>query len=148
MRTLLPRLFTLFVTVLGAIALGISVYRVIVAPPTLAFFILAAFTLLSGAATLRMPAVPVSFSISDTFTITAALLFGPAAGTIAVALDSLAISARLRPQHRSWSRMLFNATVPALSMWVAAHTFFALAGVAPLAANPAGISGVVLPLVA
>jgi PAS domain S-box-containing protein len=117
------------------------------APPGVTWFILAAFTLISGAATLRMPAVPVSFSISDTFTITAALLFGPAAGTIAVALDSLAISARLRPEHRSWPRVLFNATVPALSMWVAANTFFALSGVAPLASNPSGISGVVLPLV-
>src|SRR5436190_14580432 len=137
---LAPRLYTQSVTLLGGIVLGVSVFHLAVAPPGLAWFILAAFTVTSGAATLRMPVVPVSFSISDTFTIAAALLFGPAAGTITVALDSLAISARLRPEHRSWSRVLFNATVPALSMWVAANTFFALSGVAPLAANPAGIS--------
>src|SRR5256885_11344554 len=123
MGRVLPRLFTLFVTMLGGIVLGVSVRSLVIAPPSSAFYILAAFTLLSGAATLRMPAVPVSFSISDTFTITAALLFGPAAGAIAVALDSLAISARLRPEHRSWSRVLFNATAPALAMWVAANTF-------------------------
>jgi PAS domain S-box-containing protein len=144
---LAPRLYTQSVTLLGGIVLGVSVWHLVLAPPGVAWVILAAFTVISGAATLRMPVVPVSFSISDTFTIAAALLFGPAAGAITVALDSLAISRRLRPEHRSWSRVLFNATVPALSMWVAANTFFALAGVPPLAANPAGISELVLPLV-
>jgi PAS domain S-box-containing protein len=143
---LAPRLYTQSVTLLGGVVLGVSVWHLVTAPPGVAWFILSAFTVISGAATLRMPVVPVSFSISDTFTIAAALLFGPAAGAITVALDSLAISRRLRPEHRSWSRVLFNATVPALSMWVAARTFFALAGVAPLVANPAGISEQVLPL--
>src|SRR5256885_15668685 len=123
MRRTVPHLYTQSVTLLGGAVLVLSASRLITDPPAVGWFILAVFTFSSGAATLRMPAVPVSFSISDTFTITAALLFGPAAGAILVALDSLAISMRLRPEHRSWSRVLFNATAPALAMWVAANTF-------------------------
>src|SRR4051794_10362280 len=146
MRRAFPSFYTQSVTLLGGVVLALSVWRLLTDPPGVGWFILAALTVISGAATLRMPAVPVSFSISDTFTITAALLFGPAAGAILVALDGLAISARLRPEHRSSSRVLFNSTVPTLAMWIAANTFFALAGLPPLISNPAAISTVIIPL--
>jgi putative nucleotidyltransferase with HDIG domain len=101
------------------------------APVALPWFILVGLTIVSGYATLRLPTVPVSFSISDSFTITAALLYGPEAGAVAVAIDALVISYRLARRNFGVQQLLFNAAAPALSMWIAAHCFFWLAGVGP-----------------
>ena len=73
--------------VFGIIAAGVavaaySVYDLISHPVGLEWLILVALTVASGWATLRIPAMPISFSISDTFNIAAALLFGPSAGAI------------------------------------------------------------------
>jgi hypothetical protein len=59
------------------------------------WFVLLGLTIVTGWSTLRMRHVPISFSISDTFTIAAALLFGPAAGTVVVVIDALVMSLRI-----------------------------------------------------
>jgi len=46
-------------------------------------------TVVTGLAPLTIPKMPISFSISDTFSIVAALLSGPAAGALVAALDGL-----------------------------------------------------------
>jgi len=71
---------------------------------------------------LRMRHVPISFSISDTFTIAAALLFGPAAGTVVVVIDALVMSLRIARGGASGMtvRVVFNAASTALAMWLAA----------------------------
>lgn len=116
----------------GMLVLGDAVRQVLSVPPGVQWLMVAALTVLSGAATLRVPNVPVTFSISDSFTIAAALLFGPAAGTLTVAIDSLVMSLRQEPGEQTLRRCLFNAAAPALAMWLAAHLFFALMGVGPL----------------
>src|SRR5207249_9190317 len=103
-------------------------------------------TVLSGAATLRLPTAPVSFSISDSFTITAAVLFGPAAGTLSVAFDSLAISFRLASREFPLRRFLFNATAPALAMWTASHVFFWMAGAAAVGEQGSPLEHLIAPL--
>jgi hypothetical protein len=47
------------------------------------FWLLVALTLLSGTAVLKIPTTSVHFSISDVFTLTSAIVFGPAAATVA-----------------------------------------------------------------
>jgi putative nucleotidyltransferase with HDIG domain len=108
--------------------------------------IFAALTMIGGFARLRLPNVPASFSISDSFTIGAALLYGPAAGVLTVAVDSLAISAQLARRKLGLRRLLFNATAPPLAMWVAAHVFFFLADVAPLAESVPSLPWLLGPL--
>src|SRR5713226_8321837 len=54
--------------------------------------ILALLTLVSGSATVNLPALPAVVSVSETFVFTSVLLFGPGAGTLTVALDALVIS--------------------------------------------------------
>src|SRR6476620_7563565 len=103
------------------------------------WWLLAALTLGSGCAVLKIPGVPANFSISDVFTLTAAVAFGPRAGTIAVAVDSLAISARLLQTGLPIERVLFNAAAPPLAMWVSAHIFFGFSGLSPLAQHPLGV---------
>ncbi len=89
---------------------------------------LIALTLLSGYAKLKVPGVAVDFSISDTFTMAAAALFGPSAGTLVVAVDALVLSLRLMRGGLQLRRVLFNATAAPLAMWLSAHLLFAVAG--------------------
>ena len=110
------------------------------------WFVLLGLTVLSGSATLRLPGTPVSFSISDSFTMAAALLFGPAAGTVTVAIDSLVISMRLARRPIPARRVLFNGTAPALAMWAAAHAFFLLAGAGPMAETKVSVARLIGPV--
>jgi len=131
----------------GGIVLGTSMAGLIATPIALPFFVLIGLTILSGCATLRLPTIPVSFSISDSFTITAALLYGPEAGTVAVAVDSLVISYQLARRNSRLDRLLFNAAAPALAMWAAAHSFFLLSGVSPLIQKAPSIGPLFVPLI-
>ena len=133
------------VAVGGFLAVAFGLADVIRHAAPIQALVLLGLTLLSGSATLTMPSVPVSFSISETFTMTAALLFGPSVGTLIVAADALAISLRARI-HRP-RRLIFNATAPPLAMWLAAHLFFALAGVGPMSVEPIGMWRLLPPFV-
>ena len=130
----------------GALVLIHSVSVVVGSPVDSTFFVLAGLTLATGWATLRMREVPVSFSISDTFTMAAALLYGPAAGAVMVTLDAMVMSLRLKRSSKLSVRVLFNATSTALAMWLAAHAFFAASGTGPLASQPGTIREVIGPL--
>jgi PAS domain S-box-containing protein len=105
-----------------------------------AWLVLALFTLMSGWATVRMPGTPMSMSLSDTFIMTAALLFGPAAGAMLAGADGLVMSLRLPRESRTPTRVLFNISAAAVSMWLAGTLFFWLA------TPPATIRRIVVPL--
>ena len=132
----------------GAATLAASIYELMRHPLGSSWFVLVGLTIVTGWSTLRMRDVPVSFSISDTFTIAAAVLFGPAAGTVIVVVDALVMSLRVdrTDPRKAWTRVAFNVTATALAMWVAAHIFFIAAGTGPLASQPGTIRDVVAPL--
>jgi putative nucleotidyltransferase with HDIG domain len=132
------RAYVAAVVVAGCGVLSAAIVNLGDTPPPTVWWVLAALTLLSGTATLKLPAIPANFSISDVFTLTAAVAFGPAAGTVTVALDSLVISARLsrvrgglRPEQ-----VLFNCAAPPLAMWLSAQAIFVMSGLKPLAGHP------------
>jgi len=131
----------------GVTVVAASIAGLIAVPAALPWFILAGLTILSGCATLRLPTVPASFSISDSFTITAALLYGPEAGAVAVAIDALVISYQLARRNFGVQRLLFNMAAPALAMWAAAHCFFWLAGVGPLTEGAPSVGRLFAPLI-
>lgn len=97
------------------------------------WLILAALTAISGSATVRLPSIPASLSVSETFVFTSVLLFGPPAGTLTVALDGLIISLWLTKRRKEIHRVLFNIAAPAISIWIASQVFFYLAGIDPIA---------------
>jgi len=130
----------------GVLVLATSVRELNATDYGLRWTIFAALTMVGGFARLRLPNVPASFSISDSFTIGAALLYGPAAGVLTVAIDSLAISAQLARRKLGLRRFLFNATAPPLAMWIASHVFFLLADVAPLAETVPSLPWLIGPL--
>src|SRR3954454_18634540 len=88
------RPYVLAMVIAGCMVLVHSLAQFLAQPTNVEWWALALLTLLSGSAVLKMPSVAVNFSISDVFTLTSAVVFGPAAGTLIVAIDSLAISAR------------------------------------------------------
>jgi putative nucleotidyltransferase with HDIG domain len=91
----------------------------------------------AGFVALRVPGMPVSFSLSDTFTIVAALGVGPAAGALTAALDGLVLSFRMTSDVRTVSRVSFNIACLAISTWVAATVYQLVAPTFPLGASAA-----------
>lgn len=123
-----------------------AIWQLLSGPIDPRWYILAVITGLSAWARLRMPVVPISFSIADSFTITTALLFGPSAGIIVVALEGLVVSLRITHTKAYVQRVLFNTAAPALAMGCAASTFFQLAGVGPLVDAITSVGALILPL--
>src|SRR5215831_12605920 len=107
-----PRRATAYVTAVitaGAVVFIYSVRQLYVAPVSSQWFILAALTLLTGSFSIGMSPLPARVSVSETFVFASVLLYGPAAGTITVVLESLVMSFWLRPQNRAPIRVMFNA---------------------------------------
>jgi putative nucleotidyltransferase with HDIG domain len=123
----------------GLCALVISIRSMLEAPPDLRWIALAVLTVASGKLMMRMPVAPVSFSISEIFTFTTALMFGPAAGAVVVAVEAAVLSTQLVDDKRSPTRYLFNLSAAALAMAISARAFFALGHTTPLAADPSVI---------
>jgi diguanylate cyclase (GGDEF)-like protein/putative nucleotidyltransferase with HDIG domain len=132
----------------GAIAVCHSLYVLHLHPVSYHWTLLAGLTLLSGSFTIRIPAIPARLSVSETFVFAAVLLFGPAAATMIVVLDSLVISLWLKQRSRSPSRVLFNVAAPSVAIWIASHIFYQLAGVGPLAQSAQPILPLLVPLLA
>jgi diguanylate cyclase (GGDEF)-like protein/putative nucleotidyltransferase with HDIG domain len=122
----------------------LRLYRVPVGPQWL---LLAALTLISGSASVKLPWAHVSISISEAFVFTAVLLYGPAAGTVTVALDGLVISFWIAKRRPELHRALFNIAAPALSAWCSSHLFFYVSGIAPLVQRPSALEAILPSLV-
>ena len=120
----------------GFAVLGASIYQLVTEPISSQWFILAALTLISGSATVRLPSSSASISISETFVFTAVLLYGPAAGTVIVGLDGLVISFWISKRYDEPHRALFNMSAPAVSAWLSANLFFRVAHIRPLVQGP------------
>jgi diguanylate cyclase (GGDEF)-like protein/putative nucleotidyltransferase with HDIG domain len=136
------------VILFGIAAVALSVFQVHRQPLGYQWYMLAALTLVSGSATVQLPSIPASISVSETFVIASVLLFGPAAGTVMVALDGLVISFWMAKRRPEWYRAVFNMAAPAVSIWIAAHLLFLLASIEPLSHQPASVDTLLAPLVA
>jgi putative nucleotidyltransferase with HDIG domain len=128
------RAYVLGVILCGFVVGVFSVGNLVRHPVGTQWLILVALTFGSSWATLRIPAMPISFSISDTFSIAAALMFGPSAGALTAALDGLVLSSRIANDDRTVDRILFNMAAPTIAIWLAAQAFFALGGSLPAGA--------------
>jgi putative nucleotidyltransferase with HDIG domain len=130
------RAYVFSVITAGVAVAAYSIYDLLRHPVGPEWLILVGLTVGSGLATLRIPAMPISFSISDTFNIATALLFGPSAGAITAALDGLVLSARMESSTRSVERILFNMAAVTIALWVAAQVFFVMEGNPPVLDGP------------
>jgi putative nucleotidyltransferase with HDIG domain len=139
------RAYLTVVFALGALVLGHSLVSVVRAEIPPAWVVFTALAIVTGSFKLDFASVSAMISVSDTFFITSALLFGPAHAAVTIALDSLVLSFR---KGDPWRRMAFNVAAPTLSLWVGVKVCFMLAGVGPLAAGKTPVGVLAIPLVA
>ncbi len=132
------------ITIAGAIVIGSSAFELPYTPFAREWGILAVLALVASRFPLRVPGHNAWFSISDTFYMTSALLFGPAPATVTIAIDSMLMSHSFRTF--SLRRFLFNSGAPALAFWLGAEVFYRLSGTQPLFASRAPIDGLVFPV--
>ena len=142
------RLYVGIVSSLGVFAIGQSVYTLYTHPIGWNWFILALLTLISGAVTVKLPTVPATISVSETFVFTSVLLFGIPAGVITVALDALVISLGLARKHHPFYRIAFNVGALPAALWLSAHIFYATSSLQPLSTvvGPIATSALLKPL--
>ncbi len=114
----------------GTAVLVVSVLNLAGHGTPAAALVLVALSCLSGIAGVRLPAAGVTVSSSDMFALAAAVLYGPAAGTLAVGLDSIAMVWHLRGRNHGWRRQWFSVAASPAAMWLASSTAFGLAGLA------------------
>jgi putative nucleotidyltransferase with HDIG domain len=107
----------------GAIAAALG--RLPYTPNPAEWLAFGALALLTGAFAIKVPGIPVRISVSDTFFITSALLFGWAPATVAIAIDSLVMTVT-HHRRQALGRVIFNVTGPALALWAGAAVFDAL----------------------
>ena len=142
------QLYVTCISLLGLATILQSGVEIAAGPRDWNWTILAVLTLVSGSATVRLPSLPATISVSETFVFTSVLLFGPAAGTLTVALDAFVISLWSYRKNHPLYKIVFNVCALPVTIWVAAHLFFLVAGIEPLArsANNVPIKDLLLPL--
>jgi len=146
---LIPRqgaAYVLFVIAAGFCVIAFSAYDLAAKMLTAQWLALAALTLLSGSATVKLPSVPATISISETFVFTSVLLLGPSAGATIVALDGLIISVWLAKRRKELYRVAFNMAAPALSIWLAAGIYYSFPQVYPLLGTASDLQNVRVPI--
>ena len=124
------------VVIAGAATVLQSFYDLAAHPIGWNWAILAALTLVSGSATVRLPSLPATISVSETFVFTSVLLFGSSAGTLTVALDALVISFWSYRKGHPRYKIIFNVCALPFTIWIAAHIFFLFPSIQPLATAP------------
>src|SRR5688572_17792828 len=139
------RAWVLTVNAIGVLVVVQSLVSLQTTPHRWEWLIFAALTAVAGSFSLKIGAISARVTISDTFFITTALLFGPAPATLAVALGTL-ISSWQRGHARE--RVTFNTSACAAAVWAGSQVFFWIAGVPPLAEVETPVVQLVLPLLA
>jgi diguanylate cyclase (GGDEF)-like protein/putative nucleotidyltransferase with HDIG domain len=146
----LPRASKAYIGVVvatGAFTVFQSIYGLLSQDIGWRWLVLAILTFLSGSATLKLPSLPATISVSETFVFTSVLLFGASAGTLTVALDAFVISCWSYRRGDPLYKIVFNLFALPLTIWAAAHFYFALPGVEPLFNNrQVQISALFIPL--
>jgi putative nucleotidyltransferase with HDIG domain len=132
------------VVVAGAIVLGSAVLALPTTPHVRDWGVLAVLALVASRFPLRVPGRSAWFSISDTFFMTSALLFGPAPATLTIAIDSMLMSHAFTTF--SMRRFLFNSSAPAVAFWAGAEVFFRVSGFTPLYGAGVAADSVVVPV--
>ena len=132
----------------GVSALGVALFlwcltRVAAHGVPVEWWMFAALTFISGRITLVVPGVDATFTISEVFAFTSVLLFGPEAGAVTLALDSLVLAWHRR---MSAAKAAFNFGNLTLSVWVSGTLFFAVSGAQPLLGNGMQAAWLIAPL--
>jgi putative nucleotidyltransferase with HDIG domain len=139
------QLYVLVIATIGAAVIIESIFALRTTAHPFEWLLFVGLAVLTGSFSMKIASISASLTVSDTFFITAALLFGPAPATLAVALDTFIVTWRRRHARQ---RQVLNTVAPALGMWTGSHVFFWMSGVAPLAQAHVPVGQLVFPLFA
>jgi putative nucleotidyltransferase with HDIG domain len=131
------RLYIAAVGTAGVAALAFSFYALAERSFDYRVALLAVLTWISGSFAVRVPGLPATIYVSETFFFTLVLLFGPFPAAVTMAIDGLLISVRRR--NREPHRVIFNIAEPTISVVVASTVFYALYGGPALALDPRAV---------
>ena len=131
------------VIVAGCAAIAVSLAQLPGSPRTLEWVLFVVAGVLAGAYSVKIPGLDARISVSDTFFLALAILFGPAPATVATVIDCAILSWRRRYR---WERLLFNITGPPLSLWIAANLFFFVCGMQPVVSADVPVAKMIVPL--
>jgi putative nucleotidyltransferase with HDIG domain len=153
-RSGLLRAYIAAVFVLGLVAFVDALQTLIDARLPYQWAILAALAVLSQfskLSSIKVPGVTAHLSVSEILLFMMVLMYGVAPAVVTLAIDGLMFSLKqeLRGKRNSnFDYAAFDFAEPALSMWVAAHVYFLLAGVPPLWFENAELADLALPALA
>jgi putative nucleotidyltransferase with HDIG domain len=143
----LSRVARAYVSGVAAIGLPLAaycIYTIATREISPQFYVFAVLTIVSGRFTLKIPSVEAYCSPSEMFTFTNVMLFGPEAGAITLAADSLVLAWQ---RKLSATQAVFNFANLTLSVWISGTLFFETAGIGPLfASDSAQLNRLMLPL--
>src|SRR6187431_87332 len=133
------RLFVLTVFCLGVVVIYFSVSDLRTHPRewNQKWILLAGLTLISGWLSVKLPSRRATISISETFVLAGAVIFGPGVGAVLVALDAAVLCTKEFLLGRGLRReqVAFNIAAPAVSIW-----FAAMAAGLTTASTPSGLT--------
>lgn len=137
------RLYVGVVAPTGAAVIVHSALQLTSVPYPIQWSLFAVLAIVAGRFLLKFPGIDAHLTMSDTFYMTSAALFGPAPATVAISADSL-----LTAWQRGWRprQVIFNSASPALALWLGAVLFARLTGAGPLYGSTVAVEAVVLPL--
>lgn len=137
------RLYVGVVAPIGAAVIVHSALQLTSVPYPIQWSLFAVLAIVAGRFLLKFPGIDAHLTMSDTFYMTSAALFGPAPATVAISADSL-----LTAWQRGWRprQVIFNSASPALALWLGAVLFTRLTGAGPLYGSTVAVEAVVLPL--
>lgn len=135
------------IAALGLVVVGVSLVDLAAGRIDARWLVLAGLTALSALLTIRVPTVPATISVSETFVFTSLLMFGAPAAVLTVAIDGLVASlwVNRRLKHAPY-KILFNVAAPPAAMWAAALICFELANVGPVIPHQTPVEHLLLPL--
>src|SRR6188474_1554947 len=108
------RAWIFVVNAIGALVIVQSLVSLQTTPHRYEWLFFAALTALAGSFSLKIGSINARVTISDTFFITTALMFGPAPATLAVALGTFVSSWR---RGHARERVTFNSSACAVAIW-------------------------------
>ena len=129
------------VAVIGALVIVESLFEL--RGVSYEWLIFAALAILTGSFSMKIGSVSAIVTVSDTFFITTALLFGPGPATLSVAVSSFVSSTR---RHHARERVAFNTATTAFGMWAGSHVFYLVGHLRPLTQAQVPAAHLILPL--
>jgi putative nucleotidyltransferase with HDIG domain len=131
------------VTVVGSGLFAYCMARVAGEHLPIEWWLFAGLTFISGRIALKVPSLEARFTVSEVFAFTSVLLFGPEAGAVTLALDSLVLAWHRR---MSLQQACFNFGNLTLAVWMSGALFFRVSGIAPLFGRDGPSAELLLPL--